>query len=156
MRRLFVFMALGSAVPIVALTAATATPPKAAGRTEISKGTLTGGGPVELKPGTETVVVKLTLEPGGSSGWHSHPDAGVFIVDKGRLTTYGLNDRACDGVVINAGEAYFAAPRAHHPHLVRNDGTETLEFTVYYFNVPPGQPSRIDEERPKECPADLN
>jgi quercetin dioxygenase-like cupin family protein len=156
MRKVLVLTALGLAVPVVTLTTAQATTPKGATRTEISKAVLTGGGPVEFKPGTETVVLKVTLEPGGSTGWHSHPDGGVFIVDKGALTNYGLNGAACEGSVAKAGEAYFVPPHAHHPHLGKNHGTDKLEVTVYYFNIPAGQPSRIDQERPKECPADLN
>lgn len=155
MRKVLVVGAL-LAVSGLTLTAAKATAPKGATRTEISKAVLKGGGPVEFKSGMETVVLKVTLEPGGSTGWHSHPDGGVFIVDKGTLTNYGLNGPACEAVVAKAGEAYFVPPHAHHPHLGKNNGTETLEITVYYFNVPPGQPNRIDQQRPKECPADLN
>jgi hypothetical protein len=80
----------------------------------------------------------------------------VFIVDKGTLANYGLDGPACEAVITEAGQAYFVPPHAHHAHLGRNHGTERLEVTVYYFNVPPGQPSRIDAERPAECPADLN
>jgi oxalate decarboxylase/phosphoglucose isomerase-like protein (cupin superfamily) len=80
----------------------------------------------------------------------------VFIVDKGTMTNFRLDGPACEAVVTKAGQACFVPPHAHHPHLVRNAGTEKLEITVYYFNVPPGQPSRIDQQRPKECPADSN
>jgi hypothetical protein len=58
-------------------------------------------------------------------------------------------------VITMAGQAFFVPPHAHHPHLAKNNASDLLEITVYYFNVPPGQPSRIDEERPKECPAAL-
>lgn len=57
--------------------------------------------------------------------------------------------------MVEAGGAYFVPPRAHHPHLALNKGTEPLELTVAYFNVPKGEPSRIDAEAPAECPADL-
>jgi len=156
MRRIAVLAVCSVTVFVVGVVAAVATPPTGTTRTEISKGLLNGGGAVEFKPGTETVVLKITVEPGGSTGWHSHPDGGVFIVDKGTLTNYGLDGPACEGVSTAAGQAYFVPPHAHHAHLGRNGGTETLELTVYYFNVPPGQPSRIDAERPAECPADLN
>jgi quercetin dioxygenase-like cupin family protein len=156
MRKLPVLMALASLLAVLGVAVAVATPPRGVTRTEVSKAILNGGGPVEFKSGTETVVLKVTAEPGGSTGWHSHPDGGVFIVDKGTLTNYGLNGPACEAVITKAGQAYFVPPHAHHPHLGRNNGTEKLEVTVYYFNVPPGQSTRIDEERPKECPADLN
>ncbi|HUR75583.1 MAG TPA: cupin domain-containing protein [Sporichthya sp.] len=124
-------------------------------RTEISRGLVNGGAPVTFKPGTETVVLKITLAPGASTGWHSHQDGGMFIVDKGVLSTYGLNGPTCEATTISAGAAYFVPSHAHHPHLVRNDGKEPLELTIYYFNVPPGAPTLIKAERPGACPADL-
>lgn len=156
MRKLPVVMALVVSIVVLGVAVATATQPRGIERAEVSRGVLVGGGPVRFEPGTETVIVKLSMEPGGSTGWHGHPDGGVFIVDKGILSNYGLNGPACEAIETKAGQAYFVPPHAHHAHLGRNNGTETVELTIYYFNVPPGQPTRIDEERPKECPADLN
>ena len=156
MRRIQVLLGTATlAIFGAGVVAATATPPTGATRTVISSAIVDGGGPVEFKPGMETQVLKVTLEPGGSTGWHSHPDGGVFIVDKGVLSNYGLDGPACQPIHVGPGHAYFVPPHAHHPHLGQNEGTETLEVTVYYFNVPPGQSSRIDAERPAECPPDL-
>lgn len=132
-----------------------ATPADRATRTEISKAVMADGGMVDIQPGTETQVLHVSIEPGGSTGWHSHPDAGVFIVDSGALTNYGLDGGACEGVTVPAGEAAFVPPHPDHAHLGRNEGTEPLEITVMYFNVPPGGSSRADAEPPPECPADL-
>jgi len=113
------------------------------------------GGEVDIRPGNETTVHHITIAPGGSSGWHSHHDGGAFLVMSGTMTTYGLDGEACEGVVVEAGNAYFVPPHPHHPHLVLNQGTEPLELTAVYFNVPKGEPSRLDAEAPAECPADL-
>ncbi|MDQ1565921.1 MAG: hypothetical protein QOF96_801 [Actinomycetota bacterium] len=156
MRRLPVLVFSAVAITTLGLTVALATPPAGLTRTETSRTALVGGGPVEFKPGFETVVLHVTLDPGGSTGWHSHPGPGIFMVDKGTLSNYGLDGAACTPLKINAGQGYFVPEHAHHPHLARNDGTEPLELTITYFNVPPGQPTRIDAGRPAECPADLN
>lgn len=137
------------------VVAAVATPPKDSNRTDIARGMMATGGPVDLQPGKETTVHHITIAPGGSSGWHAHHDGGVFMVMSGTMTTYGLDGAACEAVTVPAGGAYFVPPRAHHPHLVLNQGTEPLELTLVYFNVPKGEPSRLDAEAPAECPADL-
>ncbi len=112
-------------------------------------------GTVTFKSGLDAEVLKLVIEPGGSSGWHSHPGSGIFLVDRGTMSSYGLDDAACKAVQVPAGQGYFISEHPHHAHLVRNEGTETLQLTVAYFNVPSGQPGRIDAERPAECPEDL-
>ncbi|HUR48141.1 MAG TPA: amidase family protein [Acidimicrobiales bacterium] len=148
-------VAASADAPAAAAPTALPSGPPGLTRTEIARGVVSGGEPVEFKPGTETVVVKITLEPGASTGWHSHQDGGMFIVNKGVLSNYGLNGPTCKATTISAGAAYFVPPHSHHGHLVRNEGKEPLELTVYWFNVPPGAPTVIKAERPSACPADL-
>lgn len=145
------------AVTGTGLTAAVATPASRASRTPISRGAVlvTEEAAVTFKSGRDAEVVKLALEPGGSTGWHSHPSPGIFLVDKGTMSSYGLDGAACQAIHIAAGQGQFVSEHPHHAHLIRNDATERLEFTVAYFNVPPGQATRIDAERPAECPEDL-
>jgi quercetin dioxygenase-like cupin family protein len=140
---------------VLGAAGAVATPPRDATRTDIARALMTSGGAVTMEAGKETTVHHVTIAPGGSSGWHSHPDAGIFMVMSGTMTNYGLDGAACESIDVPAGQAYFVPPHAHHPHLALNKGTEPLELTVVYFNVPAGQPSRMDAEAPAECPADL-
>jgi quercetin dioxygenase-like cupin family protein len=139
------------------LTMAGATSPNGMDKRELSRAGTTGTPPtVEFREGKETQVLKLVLKPGGTTGWHRHPEQGVFLVDKGTLTSYGLDGPPCEPVELAAGKALFFGPHASHSHLVRNTGAEPLEFTVLYFNLAPGQGGAVDAERPTECPADLN
>lgn len=110
---------------------------------------------VTFRSGLDTEVLKVVLEPGGSTGWHSHPSPGIFLVDKGTMSNYGLDGAACKVLQVTAGQGYFVSEHPHHAHLVRNEGTERLEVTVTYFNVPRGEATRIDAEHPAECPDDL-
>ncbi|MGH9003327.1 MAG: cupin domain-containing protein [Acidimicrobiia bacterium] len=137
------------------VAAAVATPPKDATRVDIARGVMTTGGPVEIEPGRETTVHRITVAPGGSTGWHSHQAGGVFIVMSGTMENYGLDGPPCEPVVVEAGDAYFVPVHPHHAHLALNKGSEPLEVTAVYFNVPEGEPTRLDAEAPAECPADL-
>ena len=155
MRRIVVLALFAATVFGLGVAAAIATPPKDATRTDIARAVMATGGPVEFEPGKETTVHHVSIAPGGSSGWHSHHAGGAFLVMSGTMTTYGLDGAPCDGVVVEAGNAAFVPVHPHHPHLVLNKGAEPLELTSVYFNVPKGEPSRLDAEAPAECPADL-
>jgi mannose-6-phosphate isomerase-like protein (cupin superfamily) len=155
MRRILALTVCVSTVFVLGVFSAVATPPKDATRTDIARGVMTSGGQVDVQPGKETTVHRVTIAPGGSTGWHGHPDAGVFIVMSGTMTTYGLSGLACEPVTVPAGQAYFVPPHGQHAHLVLNKGSEPLELTSLYFNVPEGESSRTDAEAPAECPADL-
>jgi len=149
----------GEAVAAAPSTATSPSPTGATGgltRTELARSVLAGGGPAEFKPGLDTVIVKITLEPGASTGWHGHSDGGAFVVTKGTLANYGLDGAPCKAVDVSAGHAYFVPPHPKYPHLARNNGTETAEAIVYYFNVPVGQKTAHPAAPPPECPAGLS
>lgn len=155
MRRTVVLAVCAATTFGLGIVAAVATPPKDASRTDIARAVMATGGTVEIEPGKETTVHHITIAPGGSSGWHSHHAGGAFLVMSGTLSNYGLDGPACEPVDVGAGEAYFVPVHPHHAHLGLNRGTEPLEITAVYFNVPKGEPSRLDAEAPAECPADL-
>ncbi len=155
MHRIVVLAISAATVFVLGVVAATATPPKDTTRTDIARALMTTGGPVEVETGKETTVHHITIAPGGSSGWHSHHAGGVFMVMSGTMTNYGLDGPPCDPVVVEAGNAYFIPVHPHHSHLALNKGAGPLKLTAVYFNVPKGEPSRLDAEAPAECPADL-
>jgi mannose-6-phosphate isomerase-like protein (cupin superfamily) len=155
MRRITVLAVCAVSVFVLGVAAAIATPPRDATRTDITRAVMATGGPVEIEPGKETTVHHVTIAPGGSTGWHSHHAGGVFLVMSGTLTNYGLDGPPCEPVDVTAGNAYFVPVHPHHAHLGLNRGSEPLELTAVYFNVPKGEPSRLDAEAPAECPADL-
>lgn len=152
MRRLPILVVAALAVSVACPTTTLATPDSGLTRTPYGRGVHGEAGTVEIEAGKETVVYSLTLAPGGSTGWHTHPGVVIFIVKSGTLTQYGLDGPACTAETLGAGQAYIAPAHAPHPHLFRNDGPESLEVVVTAFNTPPGQPSRSDSDPPAECP----
>lgn len=121
-------------------------------KTEIARAVLeVGSGRVTFRGGKETSVTKV-MAPGASSGWHRHPGSGMFLVSTGRLTTYGLDAPACAPVPVGVGKSLLFSAHAEHAHLVRNETTGPVTFTVLYFDLEPGQAGRADALAPGGCP----
>lgn len=122
-------------------------------KTELARAVLeVGSGAVTFRSGKETSATKATFAPGASSGWHRHPGTGMFLVNSGTLTTYGLDGPACESVPLGAGKALLFSPHADHAHMVRNESTEPVTITVLYFDLEPGQAGRADAPAPEGCP----
>jgi hypothetical protein len=108
-------------VGVVALAgAALATPPTGFTTNVLARGTAANlharhdgirvsrrhGGPADV------AVATVTIDPGGSSGWHHHPGIVLVVVRSGTLTFY---DKNCRGDVHQAGETQ--PDRATSPEL---------------------------------------
>jgi quercetin dioxygenase-like cupin family protein len=65
-----------------------ATPPSGLTNTSLARGTDTSHGTLPLRFGTDIAMAQITVDPGGSSGWHSHPGGAIIIVQQGALTVY--------------------------------------------------------------------
>lgn len=99
----------------------------------------------------ETVMQQIVIGPGGSTGWHSHPGPVVVLVKAGELTLYSGDDPTCMGRTYSAGQAFIDAGQGH-THVGRNlNLAQNTELWVTYFDVPPGQPFRIDAPNPGNC-----
>lgn len=151
MRRLPILVFLSLTGTVIFAASTLATPDSGLTRTPYGRGVHSKPGTIEIEAGKETVVYSIALESGGSTGWHTHPGAVIFLVKSGTLTQYGLDGPACTAQTLEVGQAYLAPAHAHHPHLFRNDEAEALEVIVTAFNTPPGKPSRLDAEPPAEC-----
>jgi quercetin dioxygenase-like cupin family protein len=58
---------------------------------------------------TEVRTITQSWEPGGYSGWHSHPGPVIFVLKSGSLSIY---DEKCQPRVLKAGEAFVETPNA--------------------------------------------
>jgi len=95
----------------------------------------------------------VTFQPGGYSGWHTHPGPVYFTVRSGTLTVYEGTDPACTPLVFAAGTGAVEAATNDHVHMVRNETNSVAEAVVTYM-VPVGTPKsqlRTDLPNPGNC-----
>jgi hypothetical protein len=96
----------------------------------------------------------VTFQPGGFSGWHTHPGPVFFTVRTGTLTVYEGTDPSCTPLVFPAATGAVEAGTNNHIHMVRNETGSVAEALVTYM-VPVGTPQsalRTDLPNPGNCP----
>ena len=91
-------------------------------------------------------VVRNTFDPGGHSGWHSHPGPSLITVTSGTITNYDGDDPTCTPHVYSAGMG-FIDQGGSHVHLIRNEGSAPA-VTVAVQLLPAGASRRIDVTPP--------
>jgi quercetin dioxygenase-like cupin family protein len=97
----------------------------------------------------DIAVQTIVFQPGGQSGWHSHPGPVFIQVVEGTMTFYESNDPHCQPIVKTAGQGYLDA--GDHAHIARNETQHEAKNVVTYF-APVGAPLRIDVPAPGNCP----
>jgi quercetin dioxygenase-like cupin family protein len=90
---------------------------------------------------SDVVLTRATLQPGGSTGWHTHPGPVLVVVESGTLTHY---DR-CHARTYRAGQAFKETPRVH---MGTNKTSAPVVLYVTYI-VPTGRPLSHDAHAPK-------
>src|SRR5215469_16647200 len=65
-----------------------ATPPSKLVNIPLARGTNLSEGTIPLHSGTDVAMAQITVDPGGSSGWHSHPGGAIIVVKTGTLNIY--------------------------------------------------------------------
>jgi hypothetical protein len=107
---------------------------------------------IKSKPSVDVAVQTIVFQPGGQSGWHSHPGPVFIIVKEGTMTFYQADDPTCTPIVRHAGEGYLDL--GEHPHIARNESDLPSTNTVVYF-VPRGSALKINQPAPGTpgCPS---
>jgi quercetin dioxygenase-like cupin family protein len=123
---------------------ATATPGAEVRATTLAAGTAAGGIAVTEPGPTEVTVRTITLEPGGSTGWHYHLGELLAVVQAGTLTRQ-LED--CSTATTPAGQAFVEPAGGQHVHVGRNLGTEPVVLYVAYV-LPAGSPLAVEAPDP--------
>lgn len=93
--------------------------------------------------GGEVVVQEITIAPGGTTGWHSHPGPVVVVVKAGTLTFVHEARGECIETPYPAGTAFVDSGQGHG-HTAFNHGATNLVLVATYFDVPVGGSQRID------------
>ena len=94
------------------------------------------------------VMVKFTLDPGGTFGWHRHGGPVWAIVTSGTLTIYSGDDPNCTPQVYGVGSAFLDP--GDHTHVGKNETGDPVEVYAT-FMLPEGGQTRIDAPDPGLC-----
>ncbi len=150
-RRRIAVLAAGAALLAagVALTVGGRAAPESRFSVEVlAAGPLASGGRfVTRQP--EVEIDRLTLRPGGDSGWHDHDGPVILLVTRGALTNYIVRGRGCVRSQVRQGHTLLES--AGRAHIARNEGTRDVVFYAIN-NYATGGTGQIDAERPRNCP----
>jgi quercetin dioxygenase-like cupin family protein len=107
---------------------------------------------IHHRKGNDVITAQNTLEPGGSSGWHSHPGTTLVVIQSGQFVLYSepVGGGRCRIHTYTAGQVYLEQPGDEQNAV--NNGTVTAVAAVTFFNVPHGGSARIDRANPGDCP----
>jgi quercetin dioxygenase-like cupin family protein len=86
---------------------------------------------IRTKPRRELLTASITVDPGGSFGWHTHPGPVIVALASGTLTLYEIHHRRCDRERITPGKAFIED--GGHLHLARNEGTEPVRIFATFL-----------------------
>jgi quercetin dioxygenase-like cupin family protein len=95
---------------------------------------------------SDLYITQLTFQPGGQTGWHTHPGPSLVTVTEGTVTAY---EHDCTFATYSAGQS-FTDIACGDVHNVRNE-TSAEAKTVAVQLVPHGAPRRINADDPG-CP----
>ena len=102
--------------------------------------------------GCDMVFQVLTSQPGGHTGWHTHPGPTFVALAQGEGTMYRGGGTGCTPTKYAVGSGFLQHPT--EVHNMRNEGTTPLVLHAYYL-LPPGVDNaaiRIDQPQPANCP----
>ena len=105
----------------------------------------------KTKGSSDLYVQSNVWQPGGTTGWHSHPGHSLIIVTAGIVTDYEADDPSCTPHTYSAGQA-FVDVGGSHAHIIRNEGSVVAQSFAVQL-IPAGQSRRVDlATSPGTCP----
>ena len=122
-------------------------------------------GTLPLGQGLDIVVSKITVVPGGTSGWHTHPGGAIIVVEQGEITIYASAGKGddkqgqsregdafphCVITTYTKGQSFVELPGQVTKAV--NNGSIDFVLFVTFPDVPVGGPSKIDLPNPGTCP----
>ena len=88
---------------------------------------------------SDLFVQSNTWQPGGTTGWHTHPGPSLIIITSGLVTAYEGDDPDCTPHVYGVGTSLgntFIDPGGDHVHVIRNEtSSEARGYAVQL--IPP-------------------
>ena len=102
--------------------------------------------------GNDIVTAQNNADPGGFTGWHSHPGLAVVALQVGQVTMYSepVGGGKCSAHTYSAGEVFLERP--NDEENIVNTGGVPAAAGATFFNVPHGGAAFIDRPDPGDCP----
>jgi hypothetical protein len=100
----------------------------------------------------DTAFQQGTLQPGGTTGWHTRPGPTFVAFAQGEGTVYHAVGSDCPAMKIGPGSGFSQMPT--EVHVLRNDGAVPIMVYTLYV-LPHGTPNtgiRVDQPQPAACP----
>ncbi len=101
----------------------------------------------------DMVFQVLTIQPGGHTGWHTHPGPTFVAVAEGEGTLYRGGGTGCTPTKYAVGSGFLQ--HSTETHNMRNEGSAALVLHAFYL-LPAGTATaaiRIDQAQPANCPS---
>jgi quercetin dioxygenase-like cupin family protein len=97
-----------------------------------------GGGTTvaQLRDASTVVMAEVTWEPGGTSGWHTHPGPVIVNIVEGALELTNASD--CVTRTYTAGQAFVDQGQGNVHVAVNPSATEQTRVVATFFGVPAG------------------
>jgi quercetin dioxygenase-like cupin family protein len=95
--------------------------------------------------GTTYTLKEITIQPGGSTGWHYHNGPVYGIILKGVLT-HSASNCATDGIY-SSGDIIAEMDGSDHVHIGRNLGSTPVIIDALYVD-PAGSALTVDAPNP--------
>lgn len=107
---------------------------------------------IQTQGASDLYVQQNTWQPGGSTGWHTHPGPSFIIVTEGSVTVYEGSDPTCTPHVYTANTPNnsFVDIGGGDVHLIRNE-TGAVAQTMAVQLIPAGATRRQDADDPGNC-----
>jgi quercetin dioxygenase-like cupin family protein len=144
-------LAVAAALAALPRDQAAATPSSGVTAELLARGTIghaghlrAAGVKLQTRGPVDVATVHVTIQPGGSTGWHYH-DGRVFgVVREGTLTRTMAD---CTNIVSETGAAVIEESGSNHVHIGRNLGPVPVKLWVDYIE-PAGAPLSVDVPDP--------
>ena len=99
----------------------------------------------------DMVFQVLTIQPGGFTGWHTHPGPTFVALAQGEGTMYRGGGTGCTPTKYAVGSGFLQ--HSTEVHNMRNEGSTPLVLHAFYL-LPPGTADsaiRVDQPQPANC-----
>lgn len=103
----------------------------------------------KTKGPSDLYVQNNVWQPGGTTGWHTHPGHSLIVVTAGTVTAYEGDDPSCTPHVYTVGQM-FVDEGGDHVHVLRNEDAVEAR-TVAVQLIPAGAQRRVDAPANPAC-----